>query len=60
MFKFSKIKTDHIERKTFNYEKNGVRLDFTLRTDIKTEMRVFKELLEKAIKEINEELKCQQ
>lgn len=55
-FQFSKIKEDHIERKSFNYSKNGVQLNFTLRTDVKTEMKYFKELLEKAIEDINKEL----
>jgi hypothetical protein len=56
LLKFAKIKEDHIERKSFNYSKNGVELNFTLRTDIKTELNIFKELMEKAIEDIKKEL----
>jgi len=56
MFKFAKIKEEHITRKTFSYEKNGVNLGFQLRIDTKSELKSFKELLEKAIEDINKEL----
>ena len=42
--------------KNFNYIKGNVQLAFNLRTDVKTELKIFKELLERAIKDVNEEL----
>lgn len=50
------IQEEHIARKEFNYVKNGVALNFTLRTDIRTEMETFKELMGQAIKTLDIEL----
>ena len=50
------IQEEHIARKEFNYAKNGVKLNFTLRTDIKLEMETFKELMGQAIQTIDIEL----
>ena len=46
----------HATRKEFLYTKNGVTLRFTLRLDIDTELKAFKELMEKAIVDIDTEL----
>jgi len=42
--------------KNFNYLKGNVQLAFNLRTDVKTELKAFLELLEKAIKDVKTEL----
>lgn len=47
---------NHTENKTFNYQKDKVSLVFTLRTDVKKELKNFKDLLEKAIVDIDKEL----
>lgn len=47
---------DHVERKEFNYTRNGVGLNFTLRTDIKQELKDFLELLNEAIKDVSAEI----
>ena len=54
--KKSQLKNDSTTSKNFNYNKGNVRLAFNLRTDIKTELEYFAELLKVAIKEVNEEL----
>ncbi len=46
---------DEVSR-NFNYTKGNVRLNFTLRIDIKQELKDFKECLEQALKDVNEEL----
>ena len=45
-----------IKNRTFSYTKGKVNLSFTLRTDIKDELKLFSELLEVAIIEVKEEL----
>lgn len=58
MINFKKIiKTNHIERKDFSYSKGAVQLNFSLRTDIKGEMKDFRDCLEKAISDIDDVLK---
>ena len=53
------IKEYHAVKKQFNYSKGDVQLKFTLRVDISSELKTFKELLEKAIEDISEELNKQ-
>ena len=45
-----------IRKQTFSYEKSGVSLSFTLNLGNKGEMINFKELLEKALVDVSEEL----
>ena len=52
----NKVKKEHVDRREFSYAKGSCRLRFTLRTDVKTELRDFKECLQEAIKEVDEEL----
>ncbi len=40
----------------FNYSKDGVNLNFSLRVDVKKQLKIFKELLEIALKDVTEEL----
>jgi len=54
---FNKVKQNNTEQKNFSYTKGKCRLNFTLRTDIKTELKDFLELLKVAQKEIEQELK---
>lgn len=42
--------------KNFNYVKGNVQLAFNLRTDVKTELKAFLELLNKAVKDVQKEL----
>ncbi len=46
-----------ISRKTFSYIKGGIKLEFTLRIDNSSELRIFKFLLSEADKDIDEILK---
>lgn len=54
---FSKVKTENVTNKTFSYSKGKVTLNFTLRTDVKGELKDFLELLKVAQKEIETEIK---
>jgi hypothetical protein len=45
-----------IKNRTFSYSKGKVNLSFTLRTDTKDELKVFLELLEVAVLEVQEEI----
>ena len=45
-----------IKNRTFSYTKGKINLNFTLRTDIKDELKIFRELLEVAILEVREEI----
>ncbi len=47
---------DHTENKSFNFSKGNVSLNFTLRTDNKSQLQDFKELLEQAIIDVDREL----
>lgn len=51
------IKKDTTDTRAFSYSKNKVQLNFSLRTDIKSEMKDFRELLLQAVEDINKELK---
>ena len=51
------IKKETTETRAFTYSKNKVQLNFSLRTDIKSELKDFKELLLQAVEDINKELK---
>jgi small-conductance mechanosensitive channel len=54
---FSKIKSNNVVNKTFSYSKGKVGLNFTLRTDIKSDLKDFLALLVEAQKEVELELK---
>jgi len=47
---------DNTTSKKFSYEKNGVVLDFTLRNDIKQQLKDFLELLHAAMTDVAEEI----
>jgi len=53
----NKVKTNNTIQKNFSYSKSNISLNFSLRTDIKQELKYFIELLkiaqEEVIKEIN-------
>lgn len=51
------VKRKTVDTRQFSYSKNKVNLGFTLRTDVKSELKDFRDLLEKAIEDINKELK---
>lgn len=58
---FNKIKKSIVQNnstvtKHFSYSKNGVNLDFDLRTDTKTQLKDFAELLKVAILEVDNEI----
>lgn len=53
---FSKIKRNHSTPKTFSYKKGNCNLSFTLRIDMKPELKDFVEILKVATKEVEEEL----
>lgn len=48
--------TNHVPRKNYVYEFDGVKLDFTLRQDIKGEMVAFMEMMARAMKDIERDL----
>lgn len=50
------IKKDTTDTRAFSYSKNKVQLNFSLRTDIKSELKDFRELLLQAVEDINKEL----
>jgi len=52
----SKIETDHVVNKSFNYTKNGTNLSFTLRVDTDLQLRNFEALLTLALSDIQAEL----
>ena len=53
----SRVVSNNVTNKTFNYSKGKVSLRFVLRIDIKTELKDFLELLQRAQEEIEEEIK---
>jgi len=58
MFKLKNtIKNNSTTSKNFSYQKGEVKLDFNLRTDTKNQLKDFKDLLEVALQEVNEEIK---
>ena len=54
---FNKIKDKSTSTKNFSYSKGEVNLNFNLRTDIKTQLKDFRDLLKVAILEVDKELK---
>lgn len=54
---FKKIKDTSTTQKNFSYTKGNVSLNFQLRTDIKTDLKDFSELLKVATLEVNKEIK---
>ena len=55
-FKKNKVQDNSQTRKDFNYSKGICNLKFILRTDIKSELRDFLELLKVAQKDVEKEL----
>ena len=55
--KFNVIKNNSTTSKNFSFSKGVVSLNFTLRNDVKTELKDFSELLKVAQEEVLEELK---
>lgn len=51
-----RIRETHITNRTFNYSKNGITLGFALRVDIKDQLKNFKELLLKALEDVEQEI----
>ena len=54
---FNQVKSDNKTTKNFTYSKGKASLNFTLRIDIKNELKDFLELLKVAQKEVEDELK---
>lgn len=50
------LQKEQTQSKQFNYRKGNVSLNFTLRVDIKTELKDFKECLEAALADVSKEL----
>lgn len=50
------VKTGHTETKNFSYTKGDVELAFSLRTDIKNQLRDFRELLKEGLEDVDNEL----
>lgn len=50
------VKREHVQNRTFKYTKNDVTLDFSLRTDIKQQLKDFKECLEAALVDVEAEI----
>ena len=57
MFKKIQLQSSNETKKTFNFSKGSVSLSFTLRVDIKTELKDFLELLKASQLEIENQLK---
>jgi hypothetical protein len=53
---FNKVKKENTTSKNFSYSKGKVRLSFTLRNDIKQELKDFLELLKVAQEEVTNEI----
>lgn len=53
---FNKIKQNNTTSKQFSYSKGECKLNFNLRTDIKSQLKDFSELLKVALKEVEEEI----
>jgi hypothetical protein len=51
------IQKEIADTRSFHYSKNKCNLDFNLRIDVRTELKDFKDLLLRAIEDIEEELK---
>ncbi len=50
------MSSETIQRKEFIYNLGAIQLKFTLRTDVKAELKAFKELIERAVRDIDTEL----
>lgn len=50
------VTSERIERATFTYAQGNTKLEFTLRVDIKKELEDFKQCLEAALQDINNQL----
>lgn len=50
------LKENHQTNRQFDYSKGDVSLKFGLRIDVKDQLKDFKEILEKALGEVTEEL----
>lgn len=50
------VRTDHKTVRQFSYRKNNVSLAFSLRIDIKEDLKDFRELLVEALKEVDQEI----
>lgn len=53
------IRTENTTSKDFNYMLGDVNLKFSLRTDIKQQLKDFKECLVRAVEDVDNELKKQ-
>lgn len=51
------LQTNNTTSKNFSYSKGDVSLNFSLRTDIKQQLKDFLEILKVAIKDVEEQLK---
>ena len=51
------LKTDAVTKKTFSYTLEGININFTLRVDVKKELKAAKDILIQAIKDFDEEIK---
>lgn len=49
---------ENIQRKQYTYSVGGVQLQFTLRTDVKSEMKTWLELMARAKTDVEEDLKA--
>lgn len=47
---------DHTDSRTFSYKRNDTQLSFTLRTDIKQQLKDFLEILNAAAADVAEEI----
>ena len=57
IFKSKEIPTRNLETKRFfDYSKGNINLNFSLRIDVKKDLHTFRELLEQAIKDVDETL----
>lgn len=50
------LQTTTVARKDFNYNIGDIRLNFQLRTDIKGELKAFREMLVRATEDVDKEL----
>lgn len=50
------LQREQTENKSFGYKKGNVQLNFTLRVDIKQELKDFKECLEAALSDVDKVL----
>ena len=57
MFNKKQLKKSQEDKRTFNYEQDDVKLNFTLRTDVKRELVAFLDLLNEAKVDIEKVIK---